>query len=159
MKSALMTMVLILVLSMLVVPGFAQESNGPDGVPLQLEGIITGREGFSIYSDETLNAKFSGTDLAKPEGMPLAVWRSIYSRDGFGVYDAETQRARASVSMPEQVWRVITSRDGFNIYATENLAADTFAKGFARPEGMPAYLWQIITGREGFSVDSTCLAC
>ena len=159
MKSALMTMILILVLSMMVVPGFAQGSDSPDGIPPQLEGIITGREGFSIYSDETLYAKFSGTDLAKPEGMPLAVWSSIYSRDGFSIYDAETQRARVSASMPEQVWRVITSRDGFNIYATENLAADALVRNLERPEGMPAYLWEVITGREGFSVYSTCLAC
>ena len=159
MKSALIIMVLILVLSMLVVPGFAQESDGPDGVPPELEGIITGREGFSIYSDQTLNARFAGTDQGKPEGMPLSVWRSIHDREGFSVYDAETQRARASASMPDQVWRVITSRNGFNIYATENLAADTFARNLARPEGMPAYLWQIISGREGFSVDSACLAC
>lgn len=159
MKSTLIVMVLILVLSMLVVPGFAQESDSPDGIPPELEGIITGREGFSIYSDETLNARFSGTNLEKPEGTPLAVWHDIYSRDGFSVYDAETQLARASASMPDQVWRVITGRDGFNIYATDNLAADTLARNLARPEGMPAYLWQVITGREGFGIDSACLAC
>ena len=159
MKRTPMIMVLILVLSMMVVPGFAQESDSPAGIPPQLEGIITGRDGFSIYSDEALIARSSGTNLEKPEGMPLTVWRSVYSRDGFSVYDAETQRAMASASMPDQVWRVITSRDGFNIYATENLAADALARNLEKPESMPAYLWEIITGREGFSTSNSCFVC
>ena len=157
MKTLQSFVVLVLVLGMLAIPSFAQESeidaqDMASGMSPQLQEIVYGRDGFSGYDSASLEAQ--------PDGMPLGVWRSINSRDGFDFYASATQRPEAVVNgMSAELWGVIASRDGFDVYAADTLAGGSSGLSAAKPAAVPAALWQIISGRDGPGSTSSCEVC
>jgi len=157
MKTLQSFVVLVLVLGMLAIPSFAQESemdaqDMASGMSPQLQEIVYGRDGFNDYNAASLEAQ--------SDGMPLAVWRTINSRDGFDFFASATERPEAVVNgMSAELWNVIASRDGFDAYAADTLADGSSELSAARPAAMSAALWRIISDRDGFGSASSCEVC
>jgi len=108
----------------------APDLSGASGTPRHLAGILTNRDGFSVYNGRMRSASASENRLARPYGMPV------------------------------HLWGVINSRDGFNVFDTEQLAAEAPVGIAIRPSGMSAQLWGIIYGRDGFAAGaSSCEVC
>jgi hypothetical protein len=157
MKTLQSIAVLVLVLGMLAIPSFAQESeldaqDMASGISPQLQEIVYGRDGFSGNDSASLEAQ-SG-------GMPLGVWRTINSRDGFDFYASATQRPEAVVNgMSAELWGLIASRDGFDVYALDASFDGSSGLSATEPAAVSAALWQIISGRDGFGSTSSCEVC
>ena len=156
MKTLRSIVVLALVLGMLAIPSFAQESesdtqNMASGMSLELQEIDYGRNGFSASAAES---------SATSAGMPQGVWRAINSRDGFDFYASGTQRPEAVVNgMSAELWGVIASRNGFDVYAADALADGSSEPSAVKPAAVSAALWQIISGRGGFGSAGSCEIC
>ena len=156
MKTLQSFVVLVLVLGMLAIPSFAQESeidaqDMASSMSPELQEIVYGRDGFSANAAES---------SATSAGMLLGVWRAINSRDGFDFYASATQRPEAVINgMSAELWGLIASRDGFDVYAADALAGGSSELSAAKPAAVPAALWQIISGRDGFGFASGCEVC
>jgi hypothetical protein len=162
MKRAITMPLLMLVLTLVAVPAFAQ---APESVPEALWEVINGREGLSIYDEDAVAANLSGTSVSKPASVPMQLWLDINSRDGFSIYSAETLRARAAAAnnghaaVPANLQNIVYGREGFNVYDSGEQLAASLDERAERPQSISEDLWQIINGREGFAPYNQCAVC
>jgi len=164
MKTLQGMVMLVLVLSMLAVPAFAQGSEignrvGSDGMSPELWEIVYGRDGFSGFRAGASEVELVGMSVDQVGGLSLSVWNTIYGRDGYDFY-ASTERSRQVVrGMPLELRNFISGRDGFDLYAATRLTVGSSDLLAAKPDAVPAALWQIISGRDGFGSANVCEVC
>ena len=90
MKTLQGMVMLVLILSMLAVPAFAQGSEignrvGSDGMSPELWEIVYGRDGFSSFRAGASEVEFVGMSVDQVGGLSLSVWNTIY---GSQIYNA-----------------------------------------------------------------------